>query len=90
MALRQVLDQVRRMESDGIVARYAIGGAVGATIYLEPAARFDVDIFVVSKSRLLQFVESGVMNPERFASIVSRHGLGMKWKLFKSQFLGQE
>jgi hypothetical protein len=41
------------------------------------------------KSRLLQFVESGVMNLERFAVIVARHGLDMKWELFKSQFLGQ-
>ena len=41
MPLQQVLDAVRRMESDGLVERYAIGGAVGATIYLEPAATFD-------------------------------------------------
>ena len=172
MALREVLDQVRRMESDGVVARYAIGGAVGATIYLEPAATFDVDIFVVfkseqegalisltpiyeylrangatiegehirigdwpvqflptandllkeamaeavdvavdgiatrvfsaehlaaialqtgrakDKSRLLQFVESGAMDSQRFGSIVSRHGLSKQWELFKSQFLG--
>jgi hypothetical protein len=174
MALRQVLDQVRRMESDGIVARYAIGGAVGATIYLEPAATFDVDIFVVfnseneaalitltpiyeylrangaviegehirigdwpvqflpasnellkeamaeavdvivdgiatrvfsaehlaaialqtgrakDKSRLLQFIESGVMNRERFDLIVSRHRLSTKWDQFSSQFLGPQ
>ena len=28
-------------------AKYAIGGAVGATFYLEPAATLDVDIFVM-------------------------------------------
>jgi hypothetical protein len=42
------------------------------------------------KSRLLQFVESGVMNRERFAQIVLRHELDTKWELFKSQFLGQK
>ena len=34
-----------------VVERYAIGGAVGATIYLEPAATFDVDVFVVFKGQ---------------------------------------
>src|SRR5437899_1536373 len=34
------------MQADGVVERYAIGGAVGATFYLEPVATLDVDIFV--------------------------------------------
>lgn len=29
-----------------MIERYAIGGAVGATLYLEPAATLDIDIFV--------------------------------------------
>ena len=171
MPLQQVLDAVRRMESDGVVERYAIGGAVGATIYLEPAATFDVEVFVVFKGqgntlllpleplydylkargavvegahikigewpvqflpasdpllqeamreagdvmvdgvatrvfsaehlaaialqtgrgkdklRVLQFVESGVLNNDRLASIISRHGLSEKWTLFNQQFL---
>ena len=35
------------MQIDGVIDKYAIGGAVGATFYLEPAATADVDIFVV-------------------------------------------
>src|SRR5215813_11816093 len=35
------------MQTDGVIGKYAIGGAVGATLYLEPAATLDVDIFVV-------------------------------------------
>lgn len=35
------------MQADGIIGKYAIGGAVGATFYLEPAATLDVDIFVI-------------------------------------------
>jgi len=35
------------MQADGVIGKYAIGGAVGATLYLEPAATLDVDIFVV-------------------------------------------
>jgi len=34
------------MQADGVIGRYAIGGAVGATFYLEPAATLDVDVFV--------------------------------------------
>jgi len=38
------------MQADGAIGKYAIGGAVGATLYLEPAATLDVDIFVVLPS----------------------------------------
>jgi hypothetical protein len=34
------------MQADGVINRYAIGGAVGATFYLEPVTTLDVDIFV--------------------------------------------
>jgi len=34
------------MQAEGVIGKYAIGGAVGATLYLEPAATLDVDIFV--------------------------------------------
>jgi hypothetical protein len=35
------------MQRDGVIRKYAIGGAVGATFYLAPAATVDLDIFVV-------------------------------------------
>lgn len=35
------------MQADGVIYHYAIGGAVGATFYLEPAATLDVDVFVL-------------------------------------------
>jgi len=34
------------MRSDGVIGNYAIGGAIGATFYLEPTATFDIDVFV--------------------------------------------
>ncbi len=46
MSISHVIALVNQMEADGIVERYAIGGAVGATFYLEPVATLDVDIFV--------------------------------------------
>jgi hypothetical protein len=46
MNLKTVLLEINAMEADGIVDRYAIGGAVGATFYIEPVATLDVDIFI--------------------------------------------
>ena len=46
MNIREVIHTLNQMESDAIVGRCAIGGAVAATFYLEPFATLDVDIFV--------------------------------------------
>src|SRR5437016_11557831 len=46
MRLREVIEVLNQMRSDGIIDRYAIGGAVAATFYLEPVATLDVDVFV--------------------------------------------
>lgn len=159
------------MEAAGVVDRYAIGGAVGATFYLEPVATMDVDVFLTfrqdvgqvlvdpapifrwlrerghtmedeyvmiadwpvqflpstgplvdealseavevevdgtkarvftsehlaaialqtgrakDKARLLQFVEEGALDVERFISILARHGLGEVWERFERQFV---
>jgi hypothetical protein len=48
--VKDTLESVNQMQADGIIGKYVIGGAVGATFYLEPAATLDVDIFVVLPS----------------------------------------
>ncbi len=45
--MKATLETINQMQSDGIIGKYAIGGAVGATFYLEPSATLDVDIFVM-------------------------------------------
>jgi hypothetical protein len=45
--MRDTLEMINRMQTDGVIDEYAIGGAVGATFYLEPSATEDVDIFVM-------------------------------------------
>ncbi len=171
MKIREVLTIVNEMERLGVVERYAVGGAVGATFYLEPVATLDVDIFVnfkpepgqllitplaifdfllplgatlegeyvvfagwpiqflpptgplaeeelaearefdvdgetarvlsaehlaalaletgraKDKARLIQFVESGVLDAEKFSGILARHGLTQKWQIFQRQVL---
>jgi hypothetical protein len=46
VAIKEAIQIINRMQSDGVIERYAIGGAVGATFYLEPVATLDVDVFV--------------------------------------------
>jgi hypothetical protein len=51
MNFQRVFEIIHRMQAEGVVERYAIGGAVGATFYLEPVATLDLDVFVVFPSR---------------------------------------
>jgi len=44
--VKATLEAINQMQADGVIGDYAIGGAVGATFYLEPAATIDLDIFV--------------------------------------------
>ena len=46
MSIKDTLNVLNRMEAEGVIGRYAIGGAVGALFYLEPSDTADVDVFV--------------------------------------------
>jgi hypothetical protein len=169
--IKEVIATINQMRADGVIERYAIGGAVAATFYLEPVATLDVDVFVAlqpepgrllispqaifdylrarggtvegeyivvagwpvqflptgtplvreallesverdvagtpasvftaehltaialqtgrakDKSRLLEFIEAGVLDSARFQAILTRHGLLEAWKRFEQQFL---
>lgn len=171
MNIKDTIAVINRMQTDGVIERYAIGGAVGATFYLEPVATLDVDIFITfrpevgkliaspqpifdylkahggkmegeyiviagwpvqflpaasplveealaqaveknvantsarvftaehlaaialqtsrakDKARLLQFIETGALDPARFQAIISRHKLLEAWQRFEKQFL---
>jgi hypothetical protein len=41
--MKATLEVINRMRTDGVIGKYAIGGAVGATFYLEPSATRDID-----------------------------------------------
>lgn len=45
--MKPALQALNDLERAGLVRHYAIGGAMGATFYLEPVSTFDLDIFVV-------------------------------------------
>lgn len=45
--MKKALQALNGLERDGVIGRYAIGGAMGATFYVEPFTTFDLDVFVV-------------------------------------------
>lgn len=169
--MKETLAVINQMQVEGVIGRYAIGGAVGATFYLEPSATLDIDIFVALENpqssglislapvydylrsrgfksekehvliegwpvqflpaagaleeeaidqavetevegtrtrvmtgehlvaialrtgrakdfaRILQFVESGVLDAAKLEFILKRHGLVEKWEQFEIKFL---
>jgi hypothetical protein len=46
VGIREVIETIADLQAAGVIGRYAIGGAVAATFYLEPVATLDVDVFV--------------------------------------------
>jgi hypothetical protein len=54
--VEKTLQVLNRMEADGVIQCYAIGGAIAATFYVEPVSTFDLDIFFTfteSENKLL-------------------------------------
>lgn len=49
MKIQEVIEVVNQMQINGVVESYAIGGAVGATFYIEAVSTLDVDVFVTLK-----------------------------------------
>jgi len=49
-ALRQTMEKalqvLNRLEREGVLTRYALGGAMAATFYVEPLLTFDLDVFI--------------------------------------------
>jgi len=45
--MEKTLQVLNDLERAGVVRHYAIGGAMGATFYIEPVLTFDLDVFVV-------------------------------------------
>src|SRR6266478_231133 len=72
MKIQDVIAMLNQMERDGVVKRYAIGGAVGATFYLEPVSTLDVDVFIAFKQ------QPGSMLISPAAIIDYRKGFGCK------------
>ena len=63
MSMRQTIAVISQTEADGIISRYAIGGAVASFLYIDVTFTEDLDILVsldnqTGKSGLLQVMEN--------------------------------
>ena len=58
----------------GVIKRYAIGGAVGATFYLEPVSTLDVDVFIAFKPQ----PESVIVSPAPIFDYLKKFGCKME------------
>lgn len=47
--VKRTLEVLNELEADGVISRYAIGGAMAATFYAEPMLTFDLDVFLQLK-----------------------------------------
>ena len=45
--VEKIFTVINQMETDGVIGRYAIGGAVGSIFWMEPITTKDVDVFVM-------------------------------------------
>lgn len=48
--MKETLREINTLQEAGIIGQSAIGGAMGATFYLEPISTYDLDIFVLFES----------------------------------------
>ena len=58
MNIKETIAAINQMQADAVIDRYAIGGAVGATFYLEPVATLDVDVFITFRHQPSQLLVS--------------------------------
>jgi len=65
---------LNQMEADGVIGRYALGGAVGATYYLEPVSTLDVDVFIAFKPKQ----ESIIVSPAPIFDYLIKLGCTME------------
>ena len=73
--MEKVLQVLNRMQADGIIERFAIGGGIAAILYLEPYQTDDIDVFIspvvvganglVSFGRIYSYLEELGYNTER-------------------------
>jgi hypothetical protein len=46
--MEKVLQLLNRMQTEGVIEKFAIGGGIGAIYYLEPYSTDDIDVFLSS------------------------------------------
>lgn len=73
--MEKVIEILNRMQADGVIEKFAIGGGIAAIRYLEPYLTEDIDIFLypvvvsegglISFSRIYSYLEDLGYHPEK-------------------------
>ena len=71
MGIEATLTVLNEMRSAGVLAEYAVGGAVAAFLYIEPGATFDLDVFTAWKP-----TEGGLLTPQPVYEYLAKRGYG--------------
>ena len=50
LATAKAIKVINQLRDEGIISRYAIGGAVGAVFYIEPTQTQDIDVFLLEST----------------------------------------
>ncbi len=71
--MKQTLRVLNELVREEVLSRYAIGGAMGATFYVEPVLTFDLDVFVV-----LPQTRGGLLTLEPLYEVLRKRGYRVK------------
>jgi len=67
--MKRALEVINNLEKDGVISRYAIGGAMASIFYAEPVSTFDLDIFIHFAPTI-----SGLINLEPLYAALKKRG----------------
>lgn len=67
--MEKTLSVINQLEAEGLIGRYAIGGAMAATRYIEPIQTYDLDIFI-----MLPVASSGLISISPIYSYLTQRG----------------
>jgi len=70
--MERVIQVINRMQTDGIIENYAIGGGIAAVYYLEPYHTDDLDVFIPISA--VAFGDAGLLSLEPIYSYLKSLG----------------
>ena len=70
--MERVLQVINRMQADGIIEKYAIGGGIAAVYYIEPYQTDDLNIFIPVSAVTVD--EVGLLSLESIYSYLAKLG----------------
>ncbi|HEV2799660.1 MAG TPA: hypothetical protein VGW12_04140 [Pyrinomonadaceae bacterium] len=85
--MEKTLQVLNRMQADGVLGQYAIGGAIAATFYIEPVSTSDLDIFFTAAAASGQFLSLAPLYDYLAASGYEAAGEAVEIEGWPVQFL---